>query len=102
MSPEPSAGRKTAGSCIKAERRLTYGQLAKKAAYMPVPGDIPLKDPSSFTIVGTPTSRLDSPEKVDGRAIFGLDARHPGDADRRHRAVPRLRRQGESLDAGRP
>ncbi len=45
---------------------------------MPVPGDIPLKDPSAFTVVGTPRRRLDSPEKVNGRAIFGIDAAIPG------------------------
>ncbi len=58
--------------------RIGYGQLARKAASMPLPGDIPLKDPSAFTIVGTPRRRLDSPEKVDGRAIFGIDAAIPG------------------------
>ena len=58
--------------------RIGYGQLAQKAASMSVPADVPLKDPTAFTIVGMPTRRLDSPEKVDGRAVFGIDAVIPG------------------------
>lgn len=58
--------------------RIGYGQLAREAASMPVPGDISLKDPSVFTVVGTARRRLDSPEKVNGRAIFGIDVAIPG------------------------
>ena len=57
---------------------LTYGQLADKAAEMPVPKEIRLKDPSTFKIVGKPRLRLDSRVKVDGQALFGLDATLPG------------------------
>ena len=59
-------------------RRLTYGQLAERAATMPVPTDPPLKDPSQFKIIGKSTRRLDSRVKVTGEATFGLDARVPG------------------------
>ena len=59
-------------------RRLTYGQLAERAAAMPVPADPPLKDPSQFKIIGKSTRRLDSRVKVTGEATFGLDARVPG------------------------
>jgi isoquinoline 1-oxidoreductase beta subunit len=59
-------------------RLLTYGQLAEKAASMPVPKKVPLKDPSEFRIIGRPALRLDSPEKVSAQAIFGIDARVPG------------------------
>jgi len=58
-------------------KSLTYGQLADKAAAMPIPKDIRLKDPSTFKIVGKPRHRLDSPVKVDGKALFGLDATVP-------------------------
>ena len=58
--------------------RIGYGQLAREAASMPVPGDISLKDPSVFTVVGTARRRLDSPEKVNGKAIFGIDVAIPG------------------------
>ena len=59
-------------------KKLTYGQLADKAAVMPVPQDVTLKDPSKFKIIGKPTKRLDTPDKISGRAIFGLDMRVPG------------------------
>jgi isoquinoline 1-oxidoreductase beta subunit len=59
-------------------KSLTYGQLAGKAAAMPVPKEVKLKDPSKFTIIGKPTRRLDTPEKVDGTAMFGLDVSLPG------------------------
>ena len=59
-------------------RRLTYGQLAERAATMPVPADPPLKDPSQFKIIGKSTKRLDSRVKVTGEATFGLDATVPG------------------------
>jgi isoquinoline 1-oxidoreductase subunit beta len=59
-------------------RRLTYGQLAERAATMPVPGDPPLKDPSQWKLIGKGTKRLDSRVKVTGEATFGLDATVPG------------------------
>ncbi len=59
-------------------RKLTYGRLADKAATMPVPQDVKLKDPSKFRIIGRPTRRLDTPEKVDGTGMFGLDVKVPG------------------------
>ena len=55
-------------------RTLTYGQLVDRARTQPVPSDPPLKDPSQFKIIGKPTRRLDSREKVTGTATFGLDA----------------------------
>lgn len=59
-------------------RRVSYGQLVDAAAKLPVPQKVSLKDPKDFTLIGKPTKRLDSPEKVDGTAMFGLDVRLPG------------------------
>jgi len=58
--------------------RLTYGQLAQKAATLPVPENPPLKDPKDFRLLGTRTHRLDTPSKVNGTAQFGIDVRVPG------------------------
>src|SRR5436309_3109140 len=59
-------------------RRLGYGDLAARAATLPVPADPPLKQPSEFRILGHRTPRVDTPDKVSGAAIFGLDVRVPG------------------------
>lgn len=59
-------------------KMLTYGQLAEKAATMPVPQEVALKDPSAFKIIGRSAHRLDTPGKVNGKALFGLDATTPG------------------------
>ena len=59
-------------------RSLSYGQLVDKARTVPVPSDVPLKDPSQFKIIGKPTRRLDSRAKVTGTATFGMDATVPG------------------------
>ena len=45
---------------------------------MPVPAQVSLKDRPRFKIVGKPAPRLDTPEKVNGRAIFGIDVIRPG------------------------
>ncbi|WP_027779335.1 xanthine dehydrogenase family protein molybdopterin-binding subunit [Paraburkholderia caledonica] len=58
-------------------RSIGYGQLVDAAAKLPVPQNVPLKDPKDFKIIGTAVKRLDSPEKVDGTATFGLDVRLP-------------------------
>ena len=59
-------------------RTLEYGELATRAAEIPIPDEVRLKDPSDFKLVGQPLPRLDTPDKVRGTAGFGLDARLPG------------------------
>ncbi len=59
-------------------RRLTYGELATAAATMPVPTIITLKSPADFKLIGMPAKRLDAPAKVNGTAVYGIDATPPG------------------------
>ncbi len=59
-------------------KKATYGSLAAKAAALPVPKDVKLKDPGAFKLLGKPTKRLDTPMKTNGSAQFGLDVRVPG------------------------
>jgi isoquinoline 1-oxidoreductase beta subunit len=59
-------------------RKLSFGQLAEKAAGLKPPQDVKLKDPKDFKLVGNPTKRLDTPEKTNGKAVFGLDVSVPG------------------------
>jgi isoquinoline 1-oxidoreductase beta subunit len=59
-------------------RSAPYGALAARAAALPVPGNPKLKDPASFRLVGKPVHRTDTRDKVNGRAVFGLDVQVPG------------------------
>jgi CO/xanthine dehydrogenase Mo-binding subunit len=59
-------------------RSATYGELAAAAATQPVPAAPRLKDRSQFRLIGKATLRKDTPAKVDGSAIYGIDVRQPG------------------------
>ena len=43
-----------------------------------VPRNVPLKDPKDFQLIGTPAKRIDTPDKVSGKAQFGIDVKIPG------------------------
>jgi isoquinoline 1-oxidoreductase beta subunit len=77
----------TPASCSAAEgtvlhresgRRLRYGELVETASRLSPPSDVPLKDPKDFVLIGKPLKRLDTPEKVNGKVIYGIDAMVPG------------------------
>jgi isoquinoline 1-oxidoreductase beta subunit len=55
-------------------RKLGYGALAQAAQSQTPPKDAPLKDPKDFVYIGQPLKRLDTPDKVNGKAIYGIDA----------------------------
>src|SRR5580693_2076513 len=55
-------------------RKLSYGALALAAGSEVPPKDVPLKDPKDFVLIGKPLKRLDTPEKVNGKAVYGIDA----------------------------
>ena len=58
-------------------RKLSYGALANAAAKLPLPDNVPLKDPKDFKLIGKPVKRLDTPVKINGSAQFGLDVYLP-------------------------
>ena len=57
----------------KSGRTLTYGKLCLKAAKLEIPKDPPLKKEEEFRYMGKPMPRVDVPEKVSGKAVYGLD-----------------------------
>src|SRR4051812_8882729 len=79
---DPATCRAKDGAVFDAlgSKHLSYGELAKAAAKLPVPpaANVKLKDPKDFTLIGTRAKRVDSAIKVDGRALYGIDARLPG------------------------
>jgi isoquinoline 1-oxidoreductase beta subunit len=59
-------------------RKLGYGELVADAAQVVPPTDVRLKLAQDFRLLGKPLQRLDTPDKVNGKAAFGIDARPPG------------------------
>jgi isoquinoline 1-oxidoreductase subunit beta len=55
-------------------RKLSYAMLAVTAQAGTVPADPPLKTVQQFKLIGKPLKRLDTPDKVNGAAAFGIDA----------------------------
>jgi isoquinoline 1-oxidoreductase beta subunit len=76
----PSLIRTESGVVIAGEQRATYGELADDAGKLPVPdpASIKLKDAKDWRLIGKPTKRLDTPEKITGRAKFGMDVQFDG------------------------
>ncbi|RAS03122.1 isoquinoline 1-oxidoreductase beta subunit [Cupriavidus alkaliphilus] len=58
-------------------RALGYGALAARAATLPRPASVALKEPRDWKLLGRPTDRLDVPLKTRGAAVFGVDVRVP-------------------------
>ncbi|MGA7250559.1 MAG: molybdopterin cofactor-binding domain-containing protein, partial [Pseudolabrys sp.] len=77
---DPSSCRAQSGEVLHMPtgRRLKYGELAADAAHMPVPAKVALKRPDDFKLIGTRAKRLDTPAKVNGTAVYGIDVRPPG------------------------
>ena len=59
-------------------KSASFGELAARAAQMPVPKNIALKDPSAFKLIGKPVRRLDNSAKVTGSAAYTIDVLPPG------------------------
>lgn len=74
---EPGACHTEKGFVLCGARRASYGSLAEDAAKLPQPAAVTLKPPEAWKVIGQPTRRLDMPEKITGRAQFGLDVRLP-------------------------
>jgi isoquinoline 1-oxidoreductase subunit beta len=58
-------------------RKLGYGALVDAASAQVPPKDVALKDPKDFVLIGKPLKRLDTPDKVNGKAVYGIDAMLP-------------------------
>jgi isoquinoline 1-oxidoreductase subunit beta len=59
-------------------RRVAYGALIDRAQGLTPPKDPPLKDPKDFKLIGKPLKRFDTPDKVNGKVAYGIDAMPPG------------------------
>src|SRR6202795_4495141 len=77
---EPASCTTANGEVIHREsgRKLSYGALAQGASSQSPPKDVALKDPNNFVLIGKPLKRLDTPDKANGKAVYGIDAILPG------------------------
>jgi isoquinoline 1-oxidoreductase beta subunit len=73
---EPASCTTAKGEVIHKEsgRKLGYGDLAASAGSQTPPKDVALKDPKDFVLIGKPLKRLDTPDKTNGKAVYGIDA----------------------------
>ena len=62
----------------QSSRSASYAALARDAARLPAPKDVPLKPRSEWQLIGKSTQRLDLRSKVNGSATYGIDVRRPG------------------------
>jgi isoquinoline 1-oxidoreductase subunit beta len=77
---DPATCRAQSGEVLHppTRRSIKYGELVAVAARMPVPESVVLKRREDFKLIGTPAKRLDTPAKVNGTAVYGIDVRPPG------------------------
>jgi isoquinoline 1-oxidoreductase beta subunit len=62
----------------KSKRKTTYGKLAQAAGQLEAPKEPKLKDPKDWKIAGQSMPRLEIPDKVLGKPVFGVDVQLPG------------------------
>jgi isoquinoline 1-oxidoreductase subunit beta len=76
---EPASCTTSNGQVMHADsgRKLAYGALVDAANTQVPPKDVPLKDPKNFVLIGKPLKRFDTPDKVNGKAVYGIDAMLP-------------------------
>lgn len=61
-------------------KRVTYGEIASKAAAlpMPAPSEVKPKDPKDYKIIGRSMATIDLPAMVTGKPIYSIDFKLPG------------------------
>ncbi len=80
-------------------RTTTYGKVAEAAAKITPPKDVPLKDPKDWKIIGKGVKRLDTVEKLTGKAVYGVDFKLPGMLNATIKECPVFGGKVKSFDA---
>ncbi|WP_315823337.1 molybdopterin cofactor-binding domain-containing protein [Paraflavitalea speifideaquila] len=65
------------GFVIAGDKRISYGEVATEASKLPIPS-VKLREPAEWKHIGKSHKRLDSHEKITGKAIYGMDIQFPG------------------------
>jgi isoquinoline 1-oxidoreductase beta subunit len=82
-------------------RTITFGKVADAASKVEPPTDIKLKDPKDWKIIGKGLKRLDTPDKVQGKTVYGIDVKLPGMVNAALKAAPVFGAKLKSFDAAR-
>lgn len=79
-SVAPDSCKTEAGKVIHSAsgRSVAYGDLLEAASKITPPEKPRFKDPKDYKYIGKSVKRLDAPEKVNGKAVFGIDVKLPG------------------------
>ena len=79
-SVDPASCRTENGEVLHdaSAQKASYGELVQAAAALTPPQDPPLKPATDFKLIGKSLKRLDTPDKVNGKAVYGIDARPAG------------------------
>lgn len=80
-------------------RTTTFGKVAEAAAKIAPPKDVPLKDPKTWKIIGKPVKRLDTLDKLTGKAVYGVDFKLPGMLNATIKECPVFGGKVKSFDA---
>lgn len=80
-------------------KKAHYGELVQQASKLEAPKNPKLKKISEYKLIRQPLHRLDTPLKINGSAIFGLDKKIPGMLYAAVERNPRLRGKVKSFDA---
>ena len=95
---DPSECHAENGEVVHGEsgRRMHYGEVAEAASHLPMPNGVLLKEPTQFRIIGRTQPRLDTPAKVNGTALYGIDISIP---KMKHAAVSTCPELGGTLQS---
>ncbi len=63
---------------VPSGRSTRFGKVADAAAKLTPPTNVPLKDPKDWKLIGKPVLRLDTPDKLTGAQVYGMDLKLPG------------------------
>lgn len=63
---------------LDSDQRLSFGCLSTKASQMPLPENVILKKPEEFKVIGKSMKRLGNVDRVEGKAVYGIDVKVPG------------------------
>jgi isoquinoline 1-oxidoreductase subunit beta len=73
----PASCRAANGVVTSGKNQASYGKLADEAMKLAPPKAVKLKDPKEWKLIGTQVRRIDTPEKITGKAKFGMDVQFP-------------------------